>query len=235
MLWNGSIWKRVWSPSPGRPGISDALFGVSCPAVNWCMAVGSDEGTLTEVWNGKAWTVMPAPERVGLSAVACASISRCVAVGATLNPDGGNVLPAAMSWNGQQWTRLVSPRTPSFGGFAAVACPTSLRCVAVGNSGGNYIVADLRDGSWSVVQQVPAELEAVACSSVSDCAAVGAVGTSSTYIEMFQNGGWQHVSSPSPGVSFNVLFGVACPTQLFCVAVGTAGGRDSLNPLAETT
>ncbi len=237
ILWNGSVWRRVFIPSPaGRPGVIDTLFGVSCPAVNWCMAVGGGQGTLTEVWNGKAWTVVPAPERVGLSGVACTSISRCVAVGETFpaNSDS-DAFPAAMAWNGQQWTRQAVPNSSSPGVFAGVACPTSSRCVAVGKTFGDSYVEDLRDGSWSVVQQVPAELEAVACSSVSDCAAVGDLGTSGTYIEMFHNGRWQHVPSPSPGVSFNVLFGVACPTRGFCVAVGAAGGRDSLNPLTETT
>jgi hypothetical protein len=58
--WNGSSWATVPSPNPPGPGIGK-LYGVSCPQVTACWAVGTWESSIDQVliehWNGTAWTI----------------------------------------------------------------------------------------------------------------------------------------------------------------------------------
>jgi hypothetical protein len=47
MVWDGSVWSIVTSPSPGT--IDDALFSVSCVSVSDCVAVGyTDTGNANQ-------------------------------------------------------------------------------------------------------------------------------------------------------------------------------------------
>ena len=92
--WDGSAWSIVKSPDPPGPP-ADGLDGIACPAASDCVAVGaggrltppgSTDGarTLVERWNGSGWAIVPSPSpsaNSGLSQVACASASDCVAVG----------------------------------------------------------------------------------------------------------------------------------------------------------
>ena len=62
--WNGSRLSVVRMPSPGTNGV---LNGVACTSAVNCTAVGNDTGsagvsvTLSEHWNGSAWSVHPTP------------------------------------------------------------------------------------------------------------------------------------------------------------------------------
>jgi len=57
--------------SPNRLVSASALGAVSCPAVNWCVTVGSSfnsagaEVALAEVGNGTTWTRQPTPRPGG--------------------------------------------------------------------------------------------------------------------------------------------------------------------------
>src|SRR5215212_9164186 len=63
----GGSWTVVTSPSPDF--LDNALNGVSARTSNDVWAVGSAyeangrEGTLTEHWDGSAWTVIPSPNQ----------------------------------------------------------------------------------------------------------------------------------------------------------------------------
>ena len=57
LTWNGVTWIRQATAK----GIIGTLYGVTCVTVADCVAVGSARGgngttTLSEIWNGKAWT-----------------------------------------------------------------------------------------------------------------------------------------------------------------------------------
>lgn len=61
--WNGSAWSIMKSPSPS---VNSSLIQVSCAGSAACMAVGGygklgrqPPRTLTERWNGSAWSVLP--------------------------------------------------------------------------------------------------------------------------------------------------------------------------------
>jgi hypothetical protein len=62
--WNDTAWTVQSTPNPG--GATDSyLFGVSCPSVSACAAVGYDLNStyksLAEGWNGTAWALQSTP------------------------------------------------------------------------------------------------------------------------------------------------------------------------------
>jgi hypothetical protein len=90
--WDGSSWSTVRAPAP--TGRGDArLYSVSCLSSTDCIAVGSvadsstaepRELTIAEGWNGERWVLLPTPSPKSfsaLSAVSCASVAACTAVG----------------------------------------------------------------------------------------------------------------------------------------------------------
>jgi hypothetical protein len=149
--WNGSRWTLQKVPWPMSYGSVDAasLWGVSCPAVNSCFAVGDDEDqntSLAERWNGRRWTIMrfaqPATQSSELWDVSCASSTRCVAVG-DLWP--GCQVPYLERWNGQAWAIASTANIPGFDGsgnypcgiqndssFSGASCVHSGSCFVVG-------------------------------------------------------------------------------------------------------
>jgi hypothetical protein len=88
--WNGRVWKV--QPNPATSRLSSALMGVSCTSASACTAVGSSEpfrrrgGVLIEHWNGKRWSIQPAPGAKGhaapqLNGISCRASTNCTAVG----------------------------------------------------------------------------------------------------------------------------------------------------------
>jgi hypothetical protein len=135
--WNGLAWSII--PSPNAPGHRVNQLGrVTCVGSSDCWAVGfksrtnsTKELTLTEHWNGTAWSFvgdrnLPGRPNEGYDGVSCFSSSDCWAVG------GGGTGPPLQSlaehWNGQRWTLVAAPAN----GLAAVYCVSSLDCWAVG-------------------------------------------------------------------------------------------------------
>lgn len=143
--WNGSSWSITSSPSPGN-GNGTELFGVSCPKVSSCVAVGfygHTYRTLVESWNGDTWSVVRSPNpkslQTELFGVSCQKSNDCVAVGGYYTrPDREKTL--VESWNGSKWSITPSPSPqgtdnvrrpiPELDG---VSCSGSTDCVAVGH------------------------------------------------------------------------------------------------------
>lgn len=143
--WNGSSWTLV--PSPVVPGTLDAsLNAVSCTAANACMAVGdytASNGvlqTLTDLWNGSAWTVVASPDTTTslanlLNGVTCSSSTACTAVGAGYAAGGSAYRTLTESWNGSAWTIVASPDLSAGDNeLLGVACTGTASCTAVGYS-----------------------------------------------------------------------------------------------------
>ena len=97
--WNGTAWQRQHTPNPAEDtsgSIDPNLAGVSCPAANFCEAVGSYQlgnvsNALAEVWNGSAWHQQFPPDHpfAGqnlLNGVSCGAAGACTAAGVTDNP-----------------------------------------------------------------------------------------------------------------------------------------------------
>ena len=228
--WNGKQWLVSPTPSQGSSVVSQ-LRAVSCRTSKFCMAVGqtsSSKGTSNYAlrWNGSKWTKLPqALGGATLYSVSCWSSSACIAVGWGATTTGN--FGAAQYWNGKSW-KVMSKVTPS-GGYLlnGVSCVTSpsLECVAAGTrivSTGDQAYIDVwHNGKWVGKAQSTTSgiiLEAVSCVTGKVCEAVGS--GAAWFAERWNGTKWSLQSTPSPGVTQNVLWGVSCAGPSFCVAVG---------------
>jgi len=116
LRWNGTAWSPVPGANPAS-GVND-LLAVSAASPGDIWAVGDQIGnglpylTLTEHWNGKAWSAVKSPNGttsdVGinlLSGVAAVSPGDAVAVGWA---EGSSVTSHVLilRWNGKSWSRM---------------------------------------------------------------------------------------------------------------------------------
>ena len=212
---------------------------MSCVSAISCEAVGGYDRngiaqTLTESWNGSAWSILPSPDRglgSALNAVSCASNKWCVAVG---DYDNNKGLSQTLieSWNGVLWSIVPSPALAlKQGAFNGVFCESTRSCVAVGDYASSALVESWDGTAWSVVESpTPGSyggLTDVECPSARSCVAVGnySNGTGSgasilprTLVESWNGTAWSVVPSPSPSVAY--LYGVSCTAARSCTAVG---------------
>lgn len=223
-----------------------ALDGVSCPAVNLCIAVGGrleahGRAPLAERWNGSSWRVLSMPaapaSASSLFAVSCPTTTDCTAVGQAASSQT-NVVPLAEQWNGHAW-RVTQSRNPAGtkdAALEAVSCASKKDCVAVGywQDGSNLkTVAEKWNGhSWSLQRaaKLPrtALLAGVHCEG-SFCMAVGqrenASRTLVTMAEEWTGHAWTVLSVPAPaGANFSTLQDVWCTSDSSCFAVGQYQG-----------
>lgn len=144
--WDGLKWTSQTLPKPEGANWFGAE-GISCPAVEICVAAGSysingteESRPLAAIWNGSQWTLqsVPVPEntiRAALSDVSCVSTTECVAVGSYTKEKGFKAFqPYVVRWNGTKWKREIAglPANGSGGGLRSVSCVSSSACTAVG-------------------------------------------------------------------------------------------------------
>ncbi len=262
--WDGKRWRVARLPTSAATMASE-LNGVSCVSSVACEAVGfSQTGSISagatvplgERWDGSRWTrqTVPPPGTVAnLTAVSCAAVSSCVAVG-----NWGDDLDQALfaeRWNGRRWSPL-RMRTPA-GGQAieinGVSCPATRDCIAVGSytptDGHQTPLAERWDGRRWLIEKtadpsrrLDTTLSSVSCSSRRECVAVGkysALGSESQVpVAEQRNGGlWALYSLPGtagvPLLSAS-LAGVSCLPGGPCSAVGTAGATGPGGPGGQT-
>src|SRR5215469_11862167 len=192
--WNGHEWSTV--PSPNAGAGDNFLTGVSCLSASACTAVGVQyrkslaSGPLIESWNGKRWSIVPAPNKAGsgeLDAVSCVSADACVAVGTYLSKASAANMPLIESWSGSRWSiePVNGPQSELFG----VSCVSASTCKAAGNDWNKSFNAQTFVESWNGTRWSteptpnagsPARsaniLRAVSCASASFCATVGNYG-----------------------------------------------------------
>ena len=229
-------WSVTPSPNPVIP--TGQLFWVSCPAANWCMAVGtytkaSGAGVaLAEQWNGNTWRIQPVPSPPGaawsnLLGVSCVSPSACEAVGATASRSG--VLTAlAERWNGSSWQLQRAPSPAGGGQLNGVSCTSPSACTAVGGTPPGTprtALAERWNGSGWQIQPAPspagAFLSGVACTSSAACTAVGGSDTG-TLAERWDGTTWSTQATANPPQGGGALFSVACASPSACTAVGNS-------------
>jgi hypothetical protein len=212
--WNGTRWSVVTTPDPGGKKMSDfnSLSDVACTSAADCWATGQyDVGTgpagvtlnLMLHWNGERWTQASVP-----------------------NPGGNQADDASM--------------------LQSIRCASARICWAVGTDGPDAANATLRNQilhwngtKWSKVS-VPNpegtkagdenELEALSCTSATDCMAVGRYTTDATGSPEFNevlhwNGAkWSVQKTPNPGGTgtddSNSLTAISCSAPKDCWAVG---------------
>jgi hypothetical protein len=244
--WNGKSWTVKQTPNPS--GSSDSyLYGAACIAANGCTAVGEhNEGsvdrTLAELWNGISWSRQPTPNpsalaESALGGVVCRSPRACTAVGA-YEVSSGIFVTLAEAWNGTSWSRQPTPNAPGAvdNELDGLACTSATFCIAVGYyevpSGDEFALAERWNGSsWSRQPtanpsgSTASSLTGVACTSASDCTAVGTYFNSSsdefTLAEAWNGTSWSVQQTPNPSISANELRAVACVSPSDCTAVGS--------------
>ena len=173
-------WSVTPSPNPVIP--TGQLYWVSCPAANFCMAVGtytkvSGAGvTLAEQSNGSTWRIQPIPSPPGaawsvLVGVSCASPSACEAVGSTVSTSGVRTA-LAEGWNGSSWQLQPAPSLAGGSQLNGVSCTSPTACTAVGatpQGTPRKVLVERWNGSNWQIQSAPspagAFLSGVACTS----------------------------------------------------------------------
>lgn len=239
----------TWESRQVEVGVreGDSLFGISCPTVSVCVAVGN-RGTIVTSENADggagAWrseTMKPGPH-VGTApgeadrtspgtfeSVSCPTVGMCAAV--TYAGDfyaSGNPVGGASTWRA---TDLDGDGADTH--LKSVSCPTTTFCVAVAAggsgaaSGGGRIIGinEPLSASISAVQvqlDESLDLQAVSCPSPAFCIAVANQGR----IVVSANPGavgpaWREIETPGgPGD----LEAVDCPERGICLA-GNARGN----------
>ncbi len=240
--WTGSAWSVT--PTPGLAEVqASELSAVSCTAPDHCVAVGyytdaSGTGPLTELWNGKAWSIVVAPSPSGtasLSAVSCVAADNCVAVGSSFN--GTGTVALAEAWNGKAWSIVPTPKVTGAQTaiLSAVSCPASGHCTAVGyytTSAATDTLAETLNGqAWSISKTPnPAgssntTLSAVSCPAVNTCVAIGgyiAASSQPAIAETWNGSAWAIEAVPSPAIAAGTfLQGLSCRSAADCTAVGS--------------
>jgi hypothetical protein len=202
-----------------------------------------------------AWTVTPTPNVSGASltelrAVDCSSADSCMAVGGVFVPPTNALV--AEHWDGASWQMVPTTQASGPTYLNGVSCPWRNVCFAVGSStsssGTRTPVIELWNGSnWSIQTSpnVPnGTLDAISCSGLLACTAVGTVndpssGDTRPLAERWDPTGWHVQSTPDPTGSQNdELVSVSCALRRTCTAVGRsitflASGGTSSSPLVE--
>jgi hypothetical protein len=235
--WDGTSWARQATPNPPgntAPSVAPDLLGVSCPAADFCAAVGAYKSpgagatqvSIAETWNGTSWTwqSFPVPadsDGAGLTGVSCTSPRFCEAVGTYFDTSAATNVTLAATWNGTSWSLQSTPNPGGFNfeQFNTVSCasPTFCEAWASGNAGNPGVtLAEQWDGtSWSS-QTVPsnATVNSVSCVSATFCEAVGP-----DQAFAWDGSAWSAQTIPAPADNGN-LSGVSCASLKFCEAVG---------------
>jgi hypothetical protein len=264
----GGTWTaQTTFPLPAG-GTGGSLFGVSCVTASSCTAVGTYSTAggrvepMAEHWNGHTWALetVPVPDnttrRTYLTAIACASVDNCVAVGSyslEAHPDVDKLLTA--TWNGHAWALASAPLPAAAikgGDLDAISCPSAADCTAVGlywpaNTLDSFTLAEHWNGSTWAVQSTPSPgtthvlsdaLTGVSCVSPSSCTAVGTSvekGVIERPVGEYWNGStWalQQTAKPKQAVGPS---GVSCVSATTCTAVGNLSpkGDATVLPFAE--
>jgi hypothetical protein len=160
--WNGTVWKRVPSPSPtgNGAGLSSVLptsarsaWSVGCSGC----AFGGFAVSLIERWNGTAWKQVPSPSPAGggdLRGVAAVSASSAWAVGGYYAVSGASfsVKTLIERWNGTTWKQVPSPSPGTEASLSGVAATSATNAWAVGtsNSGStsNILIVRWNGTTW---------------------------------------------------------------------------------------
>ena len=243
-------------PSPNAGAGNNMLNGVSAGSTSDAWAVGTvgsgredfGTGTLTERWNGAAWTVVPSPDTLHiddvLNAVADLSPSNAWAVGLVKTTGVKTGSPLIVHWNGTSWQTVASPAGVS-GKLRAISADSASDIWAVGDDGRGHAIAFHSNGTSWIPATLPAigidNLQGVKAFSPSDVWAVGGLTPSSgtsqgqTLVMHWNGSTWSVVPSANPdpnvdtfhavdGVSTNDLWAVgqqARSTSMTGVAPGT--------------
>jgi hypothetical protein len=222
--WNGSTWTVI--PSPSNTTVNSVLDGVTVAGTRQAWAVGTvgcpadQSRTLTEHWNGSAWSIVASPNGgvtgdhfSTLQAVTAISPGDVWAVGgqAGIRNQTPATVPLIEHWNGTRWSIVPAP-TAALGVLESVSATSASDVWAAGagqQSGQSTVALHFNGSSWKLVT-VPTPpgtsgaLFAVKAISATDAWAVGeyfpnAGGNGKILIDHWDGTSWQVVTAPPVG------------------------------------
>jgi hypothetical protein len=182
------------------------------------------------------WAVQKSPNPTGngdFRGVECTGAKACIAVGSYYNESVDARVPFVASWNGRTWKpqSAPAPALTSDSHLDGVSCAKRTFCTAVGadvlTSKRWVTLAEVwRGRRWRITPTPPLEsllfnsLQAVSCSSATNCMAVGAT-DDQALIERWNGAKWTIQRAPRPaGSTHSLLYGVSCVTRKWCMAAG---------------
>jgi hypothetical protein len=250
LRWDGAVWAKQASPSPGGPHHAAGLFGVAASSARSAWAVGSYSNgkarqTLILRWNGRSWTKVRSPSPGGqsrdsrLTSVAVVSARDAWAAGYYQSAKAFRQT-LILHWNGESWTQVASPNPggPSHGNLLfGVTATSAANAWAVGydttTSGATTLILRWNGKSWARVHSpdkaagVPPKidhLQGVTATSASNAWAVGYYQHSGagfyTLILHWDGTSWRPVPSPNPAGDNDFLVSVAATSAGSAWAVG---------------
>lgn len=244
---SGWILETLPDPSSAQQA---SLSGVSCALTSDCVAVGYSANSsgmmspLVETWDGASWTPSSVTVAAGsghtgqadLTAVSCPLPGSCTAAG-DYTDSQGNEDPMVEALTGAIWTEedTAPPEQGVWSALDAVTCPADTSCTA----GGDYtdrpgVIARLLEPKQNLVisASVPTlgvgTLTGISCTADNMCVQVGesSMDTGAPVLFLAQQGTQYptdtEVSSNGLGWTGEGLYGVSCPSDARCEAVGYA-------------
>ncbi len=243
--WNGSTWSSATLTN--SVGASEELTAVWCRGSSFCVAVGTEDGSMPDswIWRGRSWSEVSMPATAqddDPTAIRCPTTSECIAVGSS----GYGAQGFAERWNGKVWSvSSVAGASYAFFAFAGLACPALNRCSAVGAQDVVYdqkydIIEQWNGRKWSVVPSpAPAGyyggLAAVSCVAPDACLAAGPSfdQSATTGLVLHWNGTtWSIVTLPAAAHGEVNLLGVFVMSPTSAVVVGTRFDGAGFAPFA---
>jgi hypothetical protein len=181
------------------PGV---LYGVACPSVSQCSAVGFGQQVTFNPTSPGTPTLTTIDGANALAGVACPSTSQCTAV-----DDSGQQVTFNPTSPGTPIPTQLSP------GATGVACPSTSQCTAVDDGGQQVTFNPTSPGTPNTVQlDGPTNsLAGVACPSTSQCTAVDGNGQE---VEEVVPVPVASISAPGSGQTFS--FGQVVATSFSC-------------------
>jgi hypothetical protein len=239
--------------SPDGPSNDNHLYGVSASAANNVWAVGSYQSgnpingpfkTLTERWNGTAWSFVPSADagaEDALGGVAAISPTDVWAVGDFMPQLTSPQTAFIEHWNGHKWSVVPSPRPGQLSGLSSVRAVSANDVWAVGlyyNNAGNSktLIEHWNGKKWRIVPSpspglTDNDLGGLTVVSAKEIWAAGAQSsdqqnTLQTLIERWDGKQWTVVPSPNPGSPYNFLGRMSAVRANDIWAVGGYSGRN---------
>ena len=240
--------------SPNHPSRNNFLNGVAALSTRDVWAVGDAVNvntgvgkTLTEHWNGTAWSIVASPNlgfvstQNTLKVIAAVSPTDIWAVGDAINFSMGGEATLIEHWNGTTWRIVASPNPGTFNALSGVAVVSASDIWAVGSFSpskiGQTLIEHWDGTAWSVVPSPnPGSsndaLTSVAVVSATDIWAVGInsnANMEATLVEHWDGTAWSVVPSANPSATQNVLYGVKVVSQNNIWAAGFFLNSDGIS------
>lgn len=216
--WDGTAWSIVPSPNLGMD--NNDLYGVTAVAPNDVWAVGGtiigvngSGESLTEHWNGSAWSIVPSPDYfIGHTRVTGVSAVTANDVWASAEYD--EVLALVLHWDGSAWTFVYDSFDPPARVLNGIAALSPTNVWAVGSyQAGNDLIMHWNGATWTEIsspQYNQNTLAAVVALSASDIWAVGNYnnGSDSTLFKHWDGTSWSAIRGPNSGTNGNRLYAI---------------------------